>query len=120
MIPIRLWSVVVSHDVQPPGFSLIPCAITSGRAACGFATPGAAISGVVKVGRFPSSSRRGLAFLARLPRQPQQRLRLLQVGCLLRQPLLVLVRRHRDYARGHVGVVLAAELGAVAEVLTGL
>src|SRR3954453_17649574 len=105
---------MVSHESQPPGRSVTPCATISGRAASrsGAAT-GVAVSAVVTV-RLILSLRSALAACPSL--ESEQGLRFLDVGRLLGQPFLVLVGRHRDHPSDHVRVPLAAELGALAVV----
>src|SRR3954462_4572003 len=133
MIPIRLWSVVVTHDVQP-----VAGASTLRGAACGIGGGGVVGASTVAAMRVAGSSGlrlrvSGVGRVVRrggvLPRRGRTgRLAVgggalellalggaldlgrLDVGLATGEPALVLLDGDGPHARGHVGVVAAAEL----------
>src|SRR3954447_3143589 len=138
MIPIRLWSVVATHDVQPVAGASTLRAATCGigvRVVVGASTVAAMrvvrssglrlrVSGVGRVvrrgGGLPRRGRTGrLAVgggaLELLALRGALDLGGLDVGLATGEPALVLLDGDGPHARGHVGVVAAAELGALAE-----
>src|SRR6478609_529506 len=102
MIPIRLWSVVVTQDVQPVG-----CATTALAFTWGTGVRTCSVVAAMELGR----PRLCLELLARHGGGVVGRL---QLGLARLDELLVLRRRDRPHARGHVRVVAPAQLGALA------
>src|SRR3954453_2098627 len=107
MIPIRLWSVVVTQLVQP-----VRSRVTEWATTCG---SGVAVRGEVAVAMRGS---RGLllrvtAGVDRLALASGGLVGRLDLGLPRGQVLLELRRRHRADVRDHVGVVAPAELRAV-------
>src|SRR6185312_340662 len=110
MIPIRLWSVVVTHDTQPVRSRSTSCATTWGTAT------GAVISWVaIREG----SEGRGVSAPGRLPAVDALALTLgggvglLDGVALAVEPRLEVVGGHRLHLGDHVRVVAPAELGAL-------
>src|SRR4051812_8301127 len=119
MIPMRLWSTVVSHESQPVGRGLMPRVTISGgptrcvvRGRCG-----GACSIVAKVSLFLRVRCRAEALLALLG---QGDLGGDDVLALVLDPGLVLVDREGDHTCAHVSVVVTTELCALALVDAGL
>src|ERR1044071_3854653 len=112
MIPMRLWSVVVTHDVQPVEDESTMAATTCGTGA----TLGRGASVVAAMRQSGPELRvldvSGFKLLALL-----RALLLggLDVGLAVAEPALVLVDGHGAHAGGHVRVVAPAQLGALAE-----
>src|SRR6476469_2433782 len=104
MIPMRLWSVVVTHDVQPVRSRSTLCAATWGTAT------GAVISCVaMSVG----SAARLQALLDALALAGGGLVGPPDRGALAVEPGFEVVGRHRGHFGDHVGVVAPAELGAL-------
>ena len=101
MIPIRLWSVVVTHEVQPVRSGSTP--------------PGDDLrdGGECLLGGGGHEGGYGVLLLDLLALRGGGVVGGLDVGLALVEPLLVLGRRHRPDRGGHVRVVAPAELGAL-------
>src|SRR5215211_2282863 len=113
MIPIRLWSVVVTHEVQPVRSRSTSCATTWGTGA------GAVICWVAMRFRFRGEGGEGsaaglLAALDALALALGRLVGLLDGPALLVQPGLEVLRAERPDPSGHVRVVAPAQLGALA------
>src|SRR5437763_1132170 len=106
MIPIFLWSVVVTHEVHPVRSAWTACALTWGR---GVRTCSVVAAMEVRVSL--RVARLGLELLAR---HRGGRVGRLEVGLAVLDELLVLRRRDGPDARGHVRVVAPAQLRALA------
>src|SRR6478609_142702 len=102
MIPIRLWSVVVTQDVQPVG-----CATTALAFTWGTGVRTCSVVAAMELGR----PRLCLELLAG---HGGRVVGGLQLGLARLDELLVLRRGDRPHASGHVRVVAPAQLGALA------
>src|SRR5689334_14794837 len=112
MIPMRLWSVVVTQDAQP-----VAGPSTLRATTCGIGVTvvvGASTVAAMRCVRSSGLRVRG-AGLELLALRCRLGLRQLDVVLEAGQPALVLLDGDRPHARGHVRVVAAAELGALAE-----
>src|SRR3954467_14268090 len=103
MIPMRLWSVVVTHDVHPVRSRSTLWATTCGTAA------GAVISCVAMSG----SAARRLALVDALALARGGLVGPPDRGALAVLPGLVVLGGHRAHLGDHVGVVAPAQLGAL-------